>query len=608
MPTSDLHMTTEICEAFCVFVDTRGFTKFCAAASNPEVRDTFQGIHTAVREEFIDKFLEFRRRWKGAVGKVEPFAKPLGDGFMFVYPVDLPERIPQDKGKRGTPFSTVCRDIGGFILGAYQGAADRIRNLPRNGSDPLCLGAGVTHGACLRVTSSEPSVLREDYVGDIVNLAARLQHCARPEGLIFDDRGPGVPRELFKGSPRKWKARTLNVPGYHPVGVFASASVHADELQYQPRLYVAPMLTATRDVLLRGYSTQGSGISGEPLLRYKPLGRDEQVVPAALIAPQPQARRLELAQVFCECATTQNPHLYPRPDSEVGRIWREAVYYRRKQSPADYDGDVLRLESYRWDGPKEAPRLCLAVRPSAYFWAYGTNFAMDFRSPSTDETIRDRLEGSTGAGPWGLGKLEGSPLGNHLGISLLLVSQDLRLVLPRRSGFVAFERGKLSPSASGTVGRQDFKWDLGNDGVKDALVKGILRETEFESGVHLEARQLRFLGGARELLRGGLPDFYFLGVSELNSDAIVDQFGGERPRESREHDSSTVSIDLAEFCKLEQKELLPIEGRESDLATMLDSWILDHRSEASAVLEVALALLGVRLGVFELQTGSSSSL
>ncbi len=151
-----------------------------------------------------------------------------------------------------------------------------------------------------------------------------------------------------------------------------------------------------------------------------------------------------------------------------------------------------------------------------------TNLLLDAKSKEKDQTLRDYLHSS--------GKIEGlnnSPLANHLGINILLFTADGSLIMQKRSGKVAFRTKELCSAASGAVSITDVVPKITLEEMPK-LRKGFEEIGIFKGDV--PKGQIFFLGITRELIRGGKPEMFFFGKTDLSERQIKKRWGNARDK------------------------------------------------------------------------------
>ena len=157
------------------------------------------------------------------------------------------------------------------------------------------------------------------------------------------------------------------------------------------------------------------------------------------------------------------------------------------------------------------------VQPVNYEYFVHTNLVLDAKPSGKSQTLREYIHPNGN-----LEKLNESPLANHLGINILLFTIDGSLIMQRRSAKVAFYNGQLCSAASGAVSLTDVPKK------KKITLKEmhVLREGWEEIGVEekdISKDYLFFLGITRELIRGGKPEMFFFGKTDLSEKQIKEK-------------------------------------------------------------------------------------
>lgn len=168
-------------------------------------------------------------------------------------------------------------------------------------------------------------------------------------------------------------------------------------------------------------------------------------------------------------------------------------------------------------------RVKLSVQSVEYKDYARTNLLLDAKPGNKSQTLREYLHKNGG-----LENLNESPLGNNLGINILLLTADGTLVIQRRSKKVAFRQGEFFPSVSGTFSLHD----VSNNEVSLEQMP-ILREACEETGVKIgdvPAGKMFFLGITRELIRGGEPDMFFFAETNLSEKDMRRNWNSARDR------------------------------------------------------------------------------
>lgn len=114
------------------------------------------------------------------------------------------------------------------------------------------------------------------------------------------------------------------------------------------------------------------------------------------------------------------------------------------------------------------------------------------------------------------------PFSDQIGTGTIFISKDNYLILGKRSGMVIESPGKITHSVGGFA-------DLVNDTIDDKfhIRDTVYREAREELGIESsEIKNLKLIGVGRDLKRGGLPDFQFLGQLSINYDEVVNRVKG----------------------------------------------------------------------------------
>ena len=243
-----------------------------------------------------------------------------------------------------------------------------------------------------------------------------------------------------------------------------------------------------------------------------------------------------------------------------------------------HNGRTLRLMDFV---PLGRGQFSLRLQPLNYDDYLATNLVVD-ASLREGDSLRDMLLRREGHK---LEILNESPLGNMLGIDVILFTSDGRLILQQRSKSVAIRPCELSTSFSGAASPEDLC------GAQTLVDLKVTREAWEEIAIEadeIEKESLKLVGIGRELARGGQPGLFFCGKVRLTEKEV-------RKR-------STVSRDRWEFDKLifydfGADSLAPIrddDGRRRFLEDV-DKFISRHGNRASIPLLVALAFwIGLR--------------
>ncbi len=232
---------------------------------------------------------------------------------------------------------------------------------------------------------------------------------------------------------------------------------------------------------------------------------------------------------------------------------------------------------------EEGERVIFKVQSVCYEHYLHTNLVLDAQSKGKKTTLRDYLH-SQGE----LESLNDSPLANNLGINILLFTADGSLIMQKRSRKVAFRTGELCPSVSGTM----TLIDLGDDSERslDSIPK--LREAFEELGIHrkdIPLDQLHFLGVTRELIRGGEPEIFFFGKTDLSEKEV------KKKRENARDKFESEDLVLFHIGKIAFEYLRGIKAYE--YFTSIDEFYDKYIDKAGVTLLANIALwVKYRLG------------
>ena len=217
----------------------------------------------------------------------------------------------------------------------------------------------------------------------------------------------------------------------------------------------------------------------------------------------------------------------------------------------------------------------LKVQPVEYKYYVHTNLVLDAKSKEKEQTLREYLH-SDGK----LEKLKESLFANHLGINILLFTADGSLIMQERSGEVAFRTKELCPAASGTVSFTDVPTEI----TLEKMPK--LREAFGEIGIiktDIPTNQIFFLGITRELIRGGQPEMFFFGKTNLSEKQIRDKWEDAKDKwESKK-------LVFFHFGQIAHKDLINVMEKHKFLSK-IDEFIDKYINKLSIPLLTSVAL------------------
>lgn len=147
---------------------------------------------------------------------------------------------------------------------------------------------------------------------------------------------------------------------------------------------------------------------------------------------------------------------------------------------------------------------------SDYFSHLATNLSPEIQVGGV--RLRSFLE----PGPT-LTPLSVSKTSNHLGLNVLLITADQKLVIQERNDKVSSYANTLSPSSSGAL-----NYSIAIDDKKSVSLQTALRnELSEELSAEIDINEIFLLGLTRELKRLGKPELHFLAKTTLNSTELL---------------------------------------------------------------------------------------
>jgi class 3 adenylate cyclase len=216
------------------FADLRGFTKYVdllqASSADSRVHEFLGAYFQIYPKAILELVYALEQRGTAKITaedeqirrSIVPSAfKTLGDGMMLVW--ELPRtRALQDKvSARILQVITTIQRLFRALIKEHANAAAAPYSVAVGN---LRLGFGLARGRAWRFDFGARRPV--DYAGNIVNLAARLQDRARPEGIVAD---VGFCDPVFRLVKRNGRATEISVKGREkPVSVWASPEVKLD--------------------------------------------------------------------------------------------------------------------------------------------------------------------------------------------------------------------------------------------------------------------------------------------------------------------------------------------------------------------------------------------
>jgi len=199
---------------------------------------------------------------------------------------------------------------------------------------------------------------------------------------------------------------------------------------------------------------------------------------------------------------------------ELNEEYYHCPYYIQKRyleilkvTKYGYNDITLRLNDYEMTDS----RLKLVFQYSDYADHSVTNDAPDIKLEG-DKTIRDLLE----PGPL-LYPLPVAKPSNHLGCSLLILTNDNKIIFPLRSKKVTFGKNTYAPSVSCAVNYNRVKGVDDTISLKNLIDEELNRELKEEFKIY----NIVFLGLTRELQRLGKPEIYFIANTDMFSSEVL---------------------------------------------------------------------------------------
>ncbi|MGB7002255.1 MAG: NUDIX hydrolase [Halobacteriota archaeon] len=195
-------------------------------------------------------------------------------------------------------------------------------------------------------------------------------------------------------------------------------------------------------------------------------------------------------------------------------------------------GRFIKLEHIK-DTTKS--KVVLHFEITTYFDYLASNLYVDTVVPSLrKKTIRDHLEGNVPEKA-----LDNPRSANHGGVTALLLCSDKQLIILQNRSDNATYPNKICASTSGTLEAGDLA-----DGSKPSPPFHALRR-EMEEELHLQPsdlEELYLLAIARDMKRGGSPEFIFFAKTQLISGVVYDHFS--RAYEKKEESNNTTPLEI----------------------------------------------------------------
>ena len=207
-------------------------------------------------------------------------------------------------------------------------------------------------------------------------------------------------------------------------------------------------------------------------------------------------------------------------------------YYRKKLRARQHNNEIARVSN--WNPEIQQ----LTIQKTYYFDYLATNLSLDARLDSgrSDETLRKHLHGEQQK----VGALVDSKLANAAGINGLVFSSDGYMIFQVRSDDVLIRPGQLCSGFSGTMCWDDITRISASGRVPKLSELDVMREMTEELGVSRDPGEgevggvAQFLGLTGELVRGGVPEFFYAVDLRLSARDILGRIGKDREGDVRQ--------------------------------------------------------------------------
>lgn len=253
--------------------------------------------------------------------------------------------------------------------------------------------------------------------------------------------------------------------------------------------------------------------------------------------------------------------------AEARRIGPMVLSSSFKTGRVLYNNSKVRLETDLFSDTE-----CVSVGRTDYYSGLCTNEV-------TGSVIRSRRQIPPVYDGWAMVREDGvlfplavSPCSNHIGISTVAITRDLRVILTVQPKRAAQNADLLVPSGSGSA---DFTDARGDGGFQEFLARAMERELWDEcglAGIDRCVASTHITGFARLIRRGGKPEFFGVTLLDLDSEAV----------ERETHETGLVSAHI----------VVPLHAndyREADYDQILAS--LKDKHAWSVQLELALGCI-----------------
>jgi hypothetical protein len=222
--------------------------------------------------------------------------------------------------------------------------------------------------------------------------------------------------------------------------------------------------------------------------------------------------RIQASRDFFDLAPFEDP------DTESLRDAAENEF--RNQRRMTHDSDVIRLDSVS----KEGDTLVLDIRRTRYSRQVRSNLVLDFVPDGRETSLRKALSDERFGH---LPHLSDTRLANTIGLAILVFYKDngrlTPFFVPRTREVAIFNKGEWHCTASGAA-----EWPVDPERTPETFEAYILDDlyTELREEVGLERDDLTNilpLALCREMARGGKPQMFFIGFTDLSHADLVER-------------------------------------------------------------------------------------
>ena len=208
----------------------------------------------------------------------------------------------------------------------------------------------------------------------------------------------------------------------------------------------------------------------------------------------------------------------PFIDPEIERIRRDGFSAFQQARKFRYDSDVIRLNAIE----KTDTKTYLTIQKALYSQQAKSNLIMDYEIASSGPSLRsvlcDEYEGR-------LPPLHDERLAHTIGVTMLLFfMQDSFLVpflIPRSREVAVLNEGEWSDSASGAAEWPKDEFNTPQT-FEEYILDDMYMELKEELGLNkTDVINILPLAIAREFIRAGKPQIFFIGFTHLNYNQLV---------------------------------------------------------------------------------------